>query len=178
MSIPANADVSVFSKNEKKSRALFKKLNLKKVEDISRITFRRKNNIFGIDKPEVYKSPAGTYLIFGEAKLEDTAERFRQASEAQSKLRENSPEVLKNAAESIQAAADKSPESITADLQAAAEAPKAAEEDDDEEVDATGVEEDDIKVVMSQTNVLRNKAIKALKENSGDIVNAIMYLTS
>jgi nascent polypeptide-associated complex subunit alpha len=51
------------------------------------------------------------------------------------------------------------------------------EESDDEEVDATGVEEKDIDLVMSQANVSRSKAIKALKKTDNDIVNAIMDLT-
>lgn len=57
---------------------------------------------------------------------------------------------------------------------AAAESSAAAEEDDDEEVDATGIEEKDIDLVVSQANVSRNKAVKALKNNNNDIVNAIM----
>ena len=41
---------------------------------------------------------------------------------------------------------------------------RAGEDDeDDEEVDATGVEAKDIELVMSQANVSRSKAIKALK---------------
>ena len=51
------------------------------------------------------------------------------------------------------------------------------EEDDDAEVDATGVEDKDIDLVIQQANCNRNKAIKALKKNNGDIVNAIMELT-
>ena len=51
------------------------------------------------------------------------------------------------------------------------------EEEDDEEVDATGVEEKDIELVMSQANVSRARAIKALKKTENDIVNAIMDLT-
>ncbi|CAO3635663.1 unnamed protein product [Cunninghamella echinulata] len=46
-----------------------------------------------------------------------------------------------------------------------------------EEVDATGVEEKDIELVVNQVNVSRNKAIKALKNNDNDTVNAIMELT-
>lgn len=42
------------------------------------------------------------------------------------------------------------------------------------EVDATGVDEQDIDTVMKQTSCSRGKAVKALKENNGDIVNAIM----
>ena len=45
---------------------------------------------------------------------------------------------------------------------------------DDEEVDAEGVEDKDIELVMTQANVSRSKAVKALKNNSNDIVNAIM----
>lgn len=51
------------------------------------------------------------------------------------------------------------------------------EKDDGEaegEVDATGVDEQDINTVMQQTSCSRGKAVKALKEHNGDIVNAIM----
>ena len=51
------------------------------------------------------------------------------------------------------------------------------EEDEDEEVEADGVEDKDIDLVMSQANVSRGKAVKALKNNANDIVNAIMELT-
>ena len=56
-------------------------------------------------------------------------------------------------------------------------APIMEEEEDDEEVDTSGVEEKDIELVMSQANVTRGKAVKALKNNANDIVNAIMELT-
>lgn len=48
------------------------------------------------------------------------------------------------------------------------------QEESEEEVDETGVEEKDIDLVMCQANVSRGKAIKALKNNQNDIVNAIM----
>lgn len=41
-------------------------------------------------------------------------------------------------------------------------------------MDETGVEEKDVDLVMCQANVSRGKAIKALKNNQNDIVNAIM----
>ncbi len=47
-------------------------------------------------------------------------------------------------------------------------------DDDDEEVDETGVEPKDIELVMTQANVSRSKAVKALKTADGDIVSAIM----
>lgn len=58
---------------------------------------------------------------------------------------------------------------------AAATVPAAIQEESDEEgVDETGVEEKDIELVMQQANATRSKAIKALKNNGNDIVNAIM----
>ena len=42
------------------------------------------------------------------------------------------------------------------------------------QVDESGVEAKDIELVMSQANVSRAKAVKALKNNQNDIVNAIM----
>lgn len=179
--IPAGAEVSILSKNEKKARKLFSSLSLKKVDGISRVTFLRAGNqIYAIDNPEVYKSAAGSYIVFGEAKLENLEERYKQAAEAQAKLRENSPEALQNAAKTIeQVAADKSPASIQADLQAAAEAgPAAAEEEEEGDVDETGLNTQDIDLIIEQTSVSRAKAVKALRDNSGDIVNAILSLTS
>ena len=42
------------------------------------------------------------------------------------------------------------------------------------QVDESGVESKDVDLVMSQANVSKAKAIKALKNNNNDIVNAIM----
>lgn len=44
----------------------------------------------------------------------------------------------------------------------------------EEELDEIGVEPNDIELVMSQAGVSRNKAVKALRDNKNDIVNAIM----
>lgn len=51
------------------------------------------------------------------------------------------------------------------------------DEDEDGEIDESGLEEKDIELVVSQANVSRAKACKALKANKNDIVNAIMDLT-
>ena len=53
----------------------------------------------------------------------------------------------------------------------------ADEEDNGDEVDESGVEANDIELVMTQANVSRKKAVKALKSADGDIVSAIMELT-
>lgn len=56
--------------------------------------------------------------------------------------------------------------------------PLATIEEDDEEVDETGVEPKDIELVMTQAAVSRAKAVKALKAANGDLVTAIMNVTS
>ena len=54
---------------------------------------------------------------------------------------------------------------------------KDSDDEEEEAVDATGIEEKDIELVMSQANVSRKKAIRALKKNENDLVNTIMELT-
>lgn len=118
--------------------------------------------MFAIGRPEVYKSSnSDTYIVFGEVQVEDLRARA-QAAAAQQLAAEAAAKAEETEANTT---------STTAEAGAAA-APE--EEEDEGEVDATGVEEKDIELVVSQANVSRNKAIKALKNNNNDIVNAIM----
>jgi len=144
------------SRGEKKARKIMSKLGLKQITGVSRVTIRKSKNIlFVITKPDVYKNPSSdTYIVFGEAKIEDLSQQAQM-----------------DAANKFKAA--EVPQVPDAGLSAA----QALEDDgDDEEVEADGVEEKDIELVMSQANVSRGKAVKALKNNT-DIVNAIMELT-
>jgi len=164
--IPAGSAVAIHSRNEKKARKQIAKLGLKHVPGITRVTLRRpKNILFVINNPDVYKSPSSnTWIIFGEAKIED----LNSAAQA-------------SAAHQIAAAENAS--AIEADLAAAAAsskekaAEKDEEEDEGEEIDETGLEQKDIELVMAQASVSRRKAVKALKENDNDIVNSIMALS-
>ncbi|KAI8872928.1 hypothetical protein GQ42DRAFT_160922 [Ramicandelaber brevisporus] len=63
-----------------------------------------------------------------------------------------------------------------ANAQAAATVAAAASGEGDEEVDATGIPEDDIAIVMNQASVPRSKAVRALKASDGDVLNAIMNM--
>eukprot|EP00884_Botryococcus_braunii_P003277 jgi/Botrbrau1/12950/Bobra.154_2s0010.2 len=118
------------SRSEKKSRKAMQKLGMKPVPGISRVTIKKSKNIlFVINKPDVFKSPASdTYIIFGEAKIEDL---------------------------SAQAAAQQAEQFVQKDVpaleqKAAASAPKVEDEDDAMEVDEAGVESKDIELVMTQ----------------------------
>lgn len=145
------------SRGEKKARKIMSKLGLKPVQGVNRVTIRKSKNIlFVINNPDVYKNPhSDTYIIFGEAKIEDLSQQAQVAAAEKFKAPEASP---------------------AADPSSAAVVPPIAEEDE-EEVDDTGVDDKDIDLVMSQANVPRAKAVRALKNNNNDIVNAIMELT-
>jgi nascent polypeptide-associated complex subunit alpha len=152
----AKGDVkSKHNRSEKKSRKVVQKLGMKPVSEIIRVTVKKsKNVLLVIQNPEVFKSPASdTYIIFGEAKIEDLSAQA-QASAAQQF--QSAPEVA-----------------------AAIEEPKVVEEEnDDEDVDETGLVAKDIELVMSQVSCSRAKAVKALKAKKGDMVEAIMALTT
>uniref|UniRef100_A0A4W3JAW3 Nascent polypeptide associated complex subunit alpha n=1 Tax=Callorhinchus milii TaxID=7868 RepID=A0A4W3JAW3_CALMI len=145
------------SRSEKKARKAMSKLGLRQVTGVTRVTIRKSKNIlFVITKPDVYKSPASdTYIVFGEAKIEDLSQQAQLAA----------AEKFKVQGESV------------ANIQENTQTPTVQEESEEEEVDETGVEVKDIELVMSQANVSRPKAVRALKNNNNDIVNAIMELT-
>jgi len=165
--IPAGSAVAVHSRNEKKARKSIAKLGLKQVPGITRVTLRRpKNILYVINNPDVYKSPSSnTWIIFGEAKVEDLNSQAQANAAQQLREAENASNIE---AEMAAASVDKGK---------AVEAPKDDDEDDDEEVDDQGLEGKDIELVMAQANVTRKKAVKALKENDNDIVNSIMALS-
>jgi len=52
------------------------------------------------------------------------------------------------------------------------------ESDNEEDVDATGLDQKDIDLVMQQSNASRARVVKTLRETNGDIVDAIMKLTN
>ncbi|XP_071204688.1 nascent polypeptide-associated complex subunit alpha, muscle-specific form-like isoform X2 [Salvelinus alpinus] len=145
------------SRSEKKARKAMSKLGLRQVTGVTRVTIRKSKNIlFVITKPDVYKSPASdTYIVFGEAKIEDLSQQAQLAAAEKFKVQ---GEAVSNVQENTQT-------------------PTVQEESEEEEVDETGVEVKDIELVMSQANVSRAKAVRALKNNNNDIVNAIMELT-
>jgi len=147
------------SRGEKKARKIMSKLGLKQVTGVNRVTIRKSKNIlFVINKPDVYKNPASdTYIVFGEAKIEDLSQQAQMAAAEKFKA----PEISTGLGDSGAGA-------VSQPIQ---------EESEDEEIDDSGVEPKDIELVMSQANVSRTKALKALKNNSNDIVNAIMELT-
>jgi nascent polypeptide-associated complex subunit alpha len=112
--------------------------------------------VFSINNPEVFKSTnSDTHIVFGEMQAEDMNARAQAALQEQMVAEGDAQE----------------------EVAAAAETTEAAPEEEEGEVDATGVEEKDIELVIAQANVSRNKAVNALKKTDGDVVNAIMECT-
>jgi len=139
------------NKQEKKARKTIQKLGMKLQKNFTRVTIKKSKNIlFVIAKPDVYKAPkSDTYIIFGNAKIEDMNQSHR--------------EFL----------SDKwAPKPESAQMPAIQE-----DQDDDDDVDTSGLDENDIQMVVEQASVSRSKAVKALRNHEGDIVNAIMELT-
>ena len=142
---------------EKKARRTMEKLGMKKVPGITQCTLKMggRQGVWQIKAPDVYEKN-GTYVVFGEARQGGAG--GQQAMQAQQAM----------AAQRLAAEASAGGE----------EPPKIEELDEDEAIDESGVESKDIELVMSQSGCTRGKAVKALKENSGDLVNAIMSLTT
>ncbi|KAG6605815.1 Nascent polypeptide-associated complex subunit alpha-like protein 2 [Cucurbita argyrosperma subsp. argyrosperma] len=150
------------SRSEKKSRKAMLKLGMKPVTGVSRVTIKRtKNILFFISKPDVFKSPnSETYVIFGEAKIEDLSSQLQTQAAQQFKMPDMG-QVMGGKSEI-----------------SGSSAAGALVEEEEEEIDESGVEDRDIDLVMTQAGVSRTKAVKALKTHDGDIVSAIMELTT
>merc|ERR1711881_19167 len=149
------------SRSEKKSRKAMQKLGMKPVPGIVRVTVKKSKNIlFVIKEPDVFKTndsnPKGpqTFIVFGKAEIEDLSQQATNAAVEQFKPPSG------------------------ADLSKAPELVEEVNGDDDGDEDAGDLDENDIELVVKQAGVSRGKAIKALKQNEKDVVNAIMALSS
>jgi len=138
---------------EKKARKFMQKLGLKPVPGISRVTLKMggRQGFFTIQSPDVFqKGPS--YIIFGEAR-QGAGPQQTQQQQAQAAQQLSAPTVSQPKVEPVV-------------------------EEIPEVVDESGVESKDIELVISQAGCSRAQAVKALKENDGDLVNAIMAITS
>ncbi len=142
------------NRNEKKARKAMQKLGMRPVPGVLRVTVKKsKNVLFVINQPDVFKSPnADTYVVFGEAKSEDSSAVSQAAAAKPFQAPPQAPPAVAELAEEAAAAAE-------------------------DAVDETGVEAKDIELVVSQAGCSRAAAVKALKDNDGDLVNSIMSLT-
>merc|ERR1711934_62954 len=146
---------------EKKSRKAMQKLGMKPVGGIIRVTVKKSKNIlFVIKEPDVFKTSAdnpkspATYVVFGKPEIEDLSAQATSAAVEQFK-----------APTSMEVGGDDAPKNEILDA------------DDDGDEDPGDLDENDIELVVKQAGVSKAKAIKALKQNDNDVVNAIMALS-
>ena len=144
------------------------KLGLKPVTGVERVTLKKSKNImFVISKPDVFRSPTdkNTFIIFGEGKIEDLKAKDAQLAADQSQMNPNAGRRSNN---------EPSRSNIP---YAGGVQSNIAQNINEEPVDETGVDQKDIDLVVSQAGCSRSAAVKALRNNDNDIVNAIMELT-
>jgi nascent polypeptide-associated complex subunit alpha len=77
--------IDIQSRPERKARKALEGLGLKRVPGIQRVTLRRaKNVLLVVAQPEVWKAPGSdTYIVYGEAKLEDPTSAAQISAQAQ-----------------------------------------------------------------------------------------------
>lgn len=183
------------SRAEKKARKALSKLSLTPVAGVNRVTIKKSKTIlFIVDKADVLKSPiADTYVVFGAVRIEDLSQSGPRAGgfggaggpgalniEALRALAEQNPQI----AAALQQEGAGGLQAMLAQAAGAAGAAGDAAEGDDEEdgVEAgaggegTEIAEEDVQLLMRDRNVSRERAMEALKDADGDLVNAIMAL--
>ena len=136
---------------------------MKSMAGVTRVTLKKKDGIiFVINNPTVMRSgeDGSTFAVFGEIQIDDPTSRLNMQK-----------------AQEMAAQAQAQATAASADKSAKPEATKAAAAGDDEAVDAEGVSEEHINMVIDHVNCNRATAIKALKEHNNDMVSAVMSLT-
>ena len=135
------------SRGERKARKMVLKLGLKPIPDVNRVTIRKSKNIL---------------FVIEKPDVYKHPHNSTYIVFGEAKIVDMSQQAKVAAAEKFKAAG-------TSVVRSAVE--------DEAEVDATGVDEQDIELVIQQANTTRAKAVRALKQYNNDIVNAIMELT-
>ena len=149
-------------KGERKARKALAKVGMKSLAGVTRVTIKKKDGIvFVINNPTVMRSgeDGNQFAVFGEITIDDPVNRVNMQK-----------------TQAMQAQAQAAAAAASAGT-AKAEPAKATAGADDENVDAEGVSEEHIGMVIDHAHCTRAQAIKALKENNNDMVNAVMSLT-
>ncbi|KAL0226156.1 hypothetical protein P9112_013480 [Eukaryota sp. TZLM1-RC] len=143
------------NRNEKKCRKALSKLNLQPVSEMSRVVMKHgKDYLLVFENCEVFKYPeSDTYVIFGAPQVQDLNAQRRLQNAEQYKTAESAPEEDK----------EKTPVEETGP---------------EKEVDVGDLDPADVQTVMDQTQKSKAQCVTALKEHNGDLVDAIMALSS
>ena len=132
--------------------------------DIPAATIKKSKSIlFVINNPDVYKIPATeTNIIFGAEKMEDLSQNAQMEAASNFTAKADPP----------QSKSTKKKQDLNTIEEVAM-----PEDEVDEKINDDALDAKDIELVMSQANVNKSRAIKALRNSGNDVVNAIMELT-
>ena len=167
--IAAPVAPATINRAERKARRMMEKLGMKKVPGISQVILKMRGGsarggVFTIAAPDVFEKN-GSYVVFGEARQGGGGAGGNQAQQAQA--------IQQLAALAKSDGGIEMPAGETAAVDESAKI-----EEVDAAVDESGLEAKDIDLVVTQAGCSRSKAVQALKDNDGDLVNAIMSLTA
>jgi len=142
------------SRAEKKIRKSMEKLNLKPFKGVTSVNLTVGQMQVSIKKADVYKV-GESFLIFGHGD-------FREMKQGGQPRQDQKTDQLQKEVEKVIARKEET-----------------RQVEDEGPVDETGVDSKDIDLVLKQTTgVSRKRAVEALRESKGDLVNAIMTLTN
>jgi len=149
------------SRHEKKLRKDIAKIGMKLDPRIARVTFLNdRNMLFVVTQAEVYKGVDDTYVVFGSVQVEELSAQAQMTAAEQFKGTQpklSAPSSFMKPAKLTQIEVEKAEEA--------------------NEADETGLNIADIELVMQQAGATRVEAVRALRKNNNDIVDAIMELT-
>lgn len=169
--VAAPAAAATVNRAERKARRMMEKLGMKKVPGISQVVLKMRGGsarggIFTIATPDVFEKN-GSFVVFGEARQGGGGTSSTQAQQVQA--------IQQLAALAKKDGGIEMPAGETAST---SNEPAKIEEIDDAAVDESGLDAKDISLVLTQAGCSRSKAVQALIDNDGDLVNAIMSLTA
>jgi len=170
----------ITNRNEKKARKMMTRLGLRPISNIARVTLKAGagRGYFFIDSPDVYMALGGkqdTYVIFGEARQGANQQQAAMAA-AQQQAAMAAASAGGGGGKGMGMASvleEEENDDVAAVPELTEEGGNVTAGDDED-----GIESKDIDLVMSQASCSRSRAVAALKENDGDLVNAIMSLTT
>ena len=145
------------AKGEKKVKKALLKLGLTKIDNVNRVTIKQKDNYFFIVKePEVYvsKESESSYIIFGELSMDDPDKPKGKEEFNNLKAQGETLNTLSQPKGNVEVV------------------------DDETEVSEEGIDKELIDMVIAETKVSRQKAVKALRNNNLDVVNSILELNN
>ncbi|KAH8604342.1 NAC domain [Trypanosoma vivax] len=147
------ADVPQVSKSSKRCAKAMAKMGLKPEPNIVKAHIRKNGSLsFLVNHPEVYRFPGtNTFIIFGEAQLGDAKTEAQEA-------------------------AARAVSGVVSDVTDTVGTTSGSEGKVDDSARVVEPSDDEIKSVMTGAHVDRHTAVQALKDNDGDVVNAIMKL--